>query len=46
MKIEVTEEQAINITIEHGYDGKEFETSTWKQRGCLKPNGTMKKLIM
>lgn len=45
MKIEVTEEQAINITIEHGYDGKEFETSTWKQRGCLKPNGTMKKLI-
>jgi hypothetical protein len=40
-----TEEQAINITIENGYNGSEFETSTWKQRGCLKPNKTMDALI-
>ena len=40
-----TEEEAIQITIEHGYDGSEFETSVWKQRGCLKNNGTLKTLI-
>lgn len=43
--IEVNEEEAISITIQNGFDGLEFETSTWKQRGCLKPNGTLKKLI-
>jgi hypothetical protein len=40
-----SEEEAIKITIEHGYDGAEFETTTWKQRGCLKPNDTLKALI-
>ncbi|MDE3838642.1 hypothetical protein C0966_04465 [Bacillus methanolicus] len=40
-----TEEEAIKITIEHGYDGAEFQTSVWKQRGCLKNNGTLKALI-
>ncbi len=43
--IEVNEEQAINITIEHGYEGNEFETAAWKQRGYLKNNGTLKALI-
>lgn len=42
--IQVNEEEAINITIEHGYDGAEFETSVWKQRGCLKPNRTLEAL--
>lgn len=40
-----TEEQAINITIQHGYDGSEFETDIWKSRGCLKPNRTLEALI-
>jgi hypothetical protein len=40
-----TEEEAIKITIEHGYDGAEFKTSVWEQRGCLKPNGTLKTLL-
>lgn len=39
-----TEEQAINITIEHGYDGAELKTSVWQQRGCLKPNRTLEAL--
>jgi hypothetical protein len=40
-----TEEQAIQITIDNRYDGSEFETSSWKQRGCLKPNRTLEVLI-
>lgn len=40
-----TEEQAIKITIKHGYDGSEFQTSAWKQRGCLKPDRTLEGLI-
>ncbi|MEH7887004.1 hypothetical protein V7654_22130 [Bacillus sp. JJ1609] len=40
-----TEEEAINITMEHGYDGSEFETAVWKDRGCLHPNRTMEALI-
>lgn len=41
----VTERELIELTIEWGFDGKELETATFKQRGCLKPNGTMNKLI-
>lgn len=40
-----TEQQAINITIEHGYDGSELNTSVWKQRGCLQKDRTFKALI-
>jgi hypothetical protein len=40
-----TEEQAINITIKHGYNGEEFQTSVWKNRKCLKPNRTLEALI-
>jgi hypothetical protein len=40
-----TEEEAINITIQHGYDGSEFKTAVWKDRGCLIPNRTMDALI-
>lgn len=39
------EKQAIDITIGHGYKGEEFETKVWKERGYLKSNGTLKKLI-
>lgn len=40
-----SEEEAINITIEHGYDGSEFKTKVWKDRGCLSTNRTMDALI-
>lgn len=40
-----TEEEAIKITIKHGYDGNEFETAAWKQRGCLKTDRTYQGLI-
>ncbi|MBY0157209.1 hypothetical protein H0178_15560 [Cytobacillus firmus] len=40
-----TEEEAINITIEHGYDGSEFKTEVWNSRGCLSPNRTFDALI-
>lgn len=40
-----TEEQAIQITIDNGYDGSEFETTVWKNRGCLKPDRTFEGLI-
>lgn len=39
-----TEEEAIEITIQHGYDGAEFKTSVWKRRGCLSPNRTLEAL--
>lgn len=41
----VNEEEAINITIQHGYDGSEFETMAWKRRGCLIPDRTLEGLI-
>jgi hypothetical protein len=40
-----SEEEAINITIQHGYDGSEFNTAVWKERGCLNPTRTMDALI-
>ncbi|RYI30575.1 hypothetical protein EVU96_09170 [Bacillus infantis] len=40
-----TEEEAINITIQNGYDGSELNTKAWEQRGCLKPDRTLKGLI-
>ncbi|GAE35764.1 hypothetical protein [Halalkalibacter akibai] len=40
-----TEEEAINITIQHGYDGSEFITSVWKKRGCLSTNRTLDALL-
>ncbi|WP_427137345.1 hypothetical protein [Psychrobacillus psychrodurans] len=30
-----TEEEAIEITIRHGYDGAEFKTAVWKTRIIL-----------
>ncbi|WP_277587076.1 hypothetical protein [Psychrobacillus antarcticus] len=39
-----TEEEAIEITIQHGYDGAEFKTAVWKTRGCLSPNRTLEAL--
>jgi len=41
----LTEKEFIELTIEMGFQGEELETATWKKRGCLKPNGTMEKLI-
>lgn len=43
--MEVNEEQAIQITIDHGYDGSEFNTAAWKERGSLKLDRTQKKLV-
>ncbi|MGD7025174.1 hypothetical protein ACQCVK_21670 [Rossellomorea vietnamensis] len=40
-----TEEEAINITIEQGYDGSEFNTAVWNKRGCLTTNRTLDALI-
>lgn len=40
-----TEEEAIKITIQHGYNGSEFITAVWKSRGCLTPTRTMDALI-
>jgi hypothetical protein len=40
-----SEEEAINITLENGYDGSELNTSTWINRGCLKPNRSLDALI-
>jgi hypothetical protein len=41
----ITEEQAIKITIEKGYNGSEYKTAAWKQRQCLKPDRTLSGLI-
>lgn len=40
-----TEEEAINITIQHGYNGSEFKTEVWKKRGCLNVTRTLESLI-
>lgn len=40
-----TEEEAIEITTQHGYDGAEYKTAVWKTRGCLSPNRTLDALI-
>ncbi|MFD1736392.1 hypothetical protein ACFSCX_07425 [Bacillus salitolerans] len=40
-----TEEEAIKITIQHGYNGSEFKTKVWKDRGCLSTNRTLDALI-
>jgi hypothetical protein len=40
-----TEEEAINITIQHGYTGSEFNTSYWKNKGRLSKNRTLGGLI-
>ncbi|WP_404457757.1 hypothetical protein [Oceanobacillus kapialis] len=40
-----TEEEAIKITVKHGYNGTEFNTAVWKSRGCLNPTRTMDGLI-
>lgn len=45
MKDTYNEEQVINITMEHGYDGSEFDTKAWKQRGSLKPDRSLNALI-
>lgn len=43
--MQVNEERAIEITMEHGYKGNEFNTKAWKERGCLKPDETQEALI-
>lgn len=43
--INMTEREAIEFTISKGYKGEEFETLAWKTGGCLKKDGTYKKLI-
>lgn len=41
----VSEEEAINITMENGYEGNELHTKVWNDRGCLNADGTQKGLI-
>lgn len=41
----LTEEELINLTIEYGYDGSEFNTKAWIKNKSLKNDGTMKKLM-
>lgn len=43
--MELTEREVIELTIKWGFDGEEFETSKWKDRGCLQLDRTQKKLI-
>lgn len=43
--MEINEQQAIQITIDHGYEGNEFNTAAWKKRGCLMPNRSLDGLI-
>lgn len=44
--LQLTEREFIELTIEWGYKGEEFECKAWQERGCLKSNdGTHKKLI-
>lgn len=43
--INMTETEAIEFTTFKGCDGEEFETQAWKRGGCLKKDGTYKKLI-
>lgn len=45
LKTIFTEEEAINITIQHGYDGAEFNTKAWNNNGSLKPDRTYKGFI-
>lgn len=42
---EYKELEAIELTQVWGFNGEELETTIWKQRGCLKDNGTLQKLI-
>lgn len=41
----MTEKEAIEFTISKGFEGEEFETQAWKMGGCLKKDGTYKKLV-
>lgn len=43
--IRKTEREAIEFTISEGFEGEEFETQAWKMGGCLKKDGTYKKLV-
>ncbi len=38
---EITEEEAIKLSIELGESGSEFDSASWKKRGCLKPDNTL-----
>ncbi|MEQ6856003.1 hypothetical protein AAHH17_16100 [Lysinibacillus capsici] len=38
---EITEEEAIKLSIELGERGSEFGSASWKNRGCLKPDNTL-----
>lgn len=41
----MTEIEAIEFTISKGFKGEEFKTQAWKKGGCLKKDGTYKKLV-
>lgn len=41
----MTEREAIEFTVSKGFEGEEFKTQAWKIGGCLKKDGTYKKLV-
>lgn len=41
----LTEQEAIELTVSKGFKGEEFATKAWKTGGCLKKDGTYKKLV-
>jgi len=43
--INMTEKEAIEFTISKGFKGEEFKTQAWIIFGCLKKDGTYKKLV-
>ncbi|WP_391116012.1 hypothetical protein [Psychrobacillus sp. L3] len=43
--MEYNELDVIKITVEHGFNGSEFKTKAWIDRGCLKPDRTHDALI-
>lgn len=42
---DIKEEEAIKLSIELGESGSEFDSASWKNRGCLKPDNTLKSFI-
>lgn len=42
---DICEEEAIKLSITLGESGSEFQTSAWKNRGCLKPDNTLEAFI-
>lgn len=42
---EITEEEAIKLSIKLGESGSELDSASWKNRGSLKPDNTLKSFI-